>query len=270
MVNRIHRCGLELKLGCPAVSRDASEALWQLPFHLGSPMFNWPHYVINLVNLPLTLKAQLWALADHKPTPKVTQSLKPQCQHLGQSSDSTGKFSLSNRGARLPILTTAPLTQHMTYKLQYFMVGWLMIHHCFLTNAQYAYCVAYYTLYANTVQFYMGDILSWSLVYHLSSSDLPSLGQGTSEGLLWYLALDPLGLVSQGGLYSAQPPSHSINAWFWMGFVEFCGQLRLWFMFLESFLNGICSCVMFWGWYVANTTSHECQDPKVSHHDIAF
>lgn len=35
------------------------EPLWQLPFHLGSPMFNWPHYVINLANLPLTLKAQL-------------------------------------------------------------------------------------------------------------------------------------------------------------------------------------------------------------------
>lgn len=55
---------------CPEMSAGPrlSQALWQLPFHLASLVFNWPHYVINLANLPLTLEAQLGTLADHKPS----------------------------------------------------------------------------------------------------------------------------------------------------------------------------------------------------------
>lgn len=90
--------GLELKMACPAcpgrmsVEPHLSAAQWQLPFHLGSPMFNCPHYVINLANLPLALKAQLWTLADHKPS---------------QSHSITGKSTLSAFAFR-PAITFPP------------------------------------------------------------------------------------------------------------------------------------------------------------------
>lgn len=77
-----------------------SEAQWQLPFHLGSPVFNCPHYVINLANLPLALKAQLRTLPDRRPSQShsITGKKKTHCQrlHLGQPSRSAGKFSSSS------------------------------------------------------------------------------------------------------------------------------------------------------------------------------
>lgn len=65
VVNRILSRGLKIKLGRLAHPERKSaearltEARWQLPFHLGFPVFNWPHYVINLANLPLSLEAHL-------------------------------------------------------------------------------------------------------------------------------------------------------------------------------------------------------------------
>lgn len=61
-------------------------------------MFNWPHYVINLANLPLAPQAWLWHSSTKKTqkTPKVILSAKVQCQRQGCPSHFTWKFSFSN------------------------------------------------------------------------------------------------------------------------------------------------------------------------------